>query len=253
MKQIIGLLCLPAILLSGGLKSSLLQAKKQQKPLMVMVTSDVCRYCDEMKDKTLTSSIVKKNMKGFLFTTVDKDHPEAQRYLFAKKEFEIAPTIFFVSPKFKIVNRVDGYLKPHDFNDYLKDTRAQLNMDTPSSTTTTTTLKSGTWVSDIDSGIDHASQTGKQVMVFVGSSRSKWSKELERTTLKNAKVKKALKSFVWVKIEHGDSSAKAYGINPENVPAVYFMTADMRELVVAKGYFGVDDFLLYVNHAKAQI
>ena len=48
---------------------------------------------------------------------------------------------------------------------------------------------------DMASAIDFAEQTGKQIMVFVGSTRSKWSKEMEGTTLESEKVKKELENL----------------------------------------------------------
>ncbi|SFV53689.1 hypothetical protein MNB_SV-12-92 [hydrothermal vent metagenome] len=106
---------------------------------------------------------------------------------------------------------------------------------------------------DIASAMDFASQTGKQIMIYVGSTKSKYSKKMENETLKSKKVKGKLDNFVWVKLNHGDKEAKAYGINPTHVPTVYFMRSDMSKLAVAKGYFGVKDFLIWVKYAKSKI
>jgi len=249
MKKLVVLLCLPLLLVSGELKRSLIQAKKQDKPLMVMITSKECRYCTKMKNVTLSDTEVKKNLEGFLFAQVDKTDPETQRFLPA---VTYVPTIFFVSPKWKIVGGADGYLPPLRFNDLVVQTRTQLGMGTESRDSEDTP-KRDKWMYDLASAADYASQTNKEVLVFVYSSRSKYSKMLEKKTLSDPKVIKALKNFVWVKISYGDDSAKSYGIDPSGVPSVYFMNSDMEELAVATGYFEPNDFLAWVNYAKSKI
>ena len=257
MKKVIGMvgvLCLPIILMSGGLKTSLLQAKNEQKPLMVLVTSDPCRYCDKMKKETLNNPSVKKNLEGFLFTQVDKTDPSAKKIL---PLTTYTPTVYFVSPKFKIVNSVQGYLVSSDFNLWVDDTKAKLSMGSVKPVSQQSSYvqphKNDIWMYDIASAMDYASQTGKQIMIFVGSRKSKWSRKMEQKTLKSNEVKKALSNFVWVKLNHGDPEAKAYGINPKHVPAVYFMKSDIEELAIAKGFFGTSDFLQWVNYAKSKI
>lgn len=248
MKKLVGLLWLPALLMSGELKTSLLQAKKQDKPLMVMVTSSSCRYCTKMKNVTLKDTEVKKNLEGFLFTQVDKENPEAKRFLPA---VSYAPTVFFVSPQWQIVGGANGYLAPYKFNDLVVRTRTQLGM--PSDEGSSATPKQDKWMYDLASAADYASQTGKQVLVFVQSSKSKYSKLLEKRALSDSTVTQALENFVWVKVNYGDESAKAYGIDPSGVPSVYFMNSDMEELAVAAGYFEAKDFLAWVNYAKSKI
>jgi len=258
MKKVILLLTLPAILLTaGGLKKSLLQSKREQKPLMVLVTAERCKYCAKMKKETLSDEEVKKNLEGFLFTTVQKASVDAKRYL---PKTRYTPTVFFVSPKFKIINSVKGYLGAADFNMWVTDTRLKLGMpvhETVVKKADTTSYvkpqKDDMWMYDIASAMDFASQTGKQLMIFVGSTKSKWSKKMEEKTLKNKKVKSQLDNFVWVKLNHGDAEAKAYNIKPKHVPTVYFMRPNMSELATAKGYFEVKDFLIWVKYAKSKI
>ncbi|HFU76749.1 MAG TPA: thioredoxin family protein [Campylobacterales bacterium] len=257
MKNFLLMLCIPAILISGGLKSSLLKSKRQNKPLMVLVTAEHCKYCSKMKRETLSNSDVKRNVKDFLFTKVDKTSLDAQKFL---PNTRYTPTVYFISPKFTIVNSVKGYLNAYDFNMWVDDTRSKLGMPILSHRTKTDNSsryvqpeKDSVWMYDIASAVDFASQTGKQIMIFVGSNKSKWSKKMEKTTLNSNKIKSKLQDFVWVKLNHGDKEAKAYGINPKYVPSVYFMRTDMSELAVAKGYFKEKNFLKWVKYAKSKI
>jgi len=245
------LVCLPVLLLSGDLKDALLKARKDHKPLMVYVKSDACTYCDKMQERTLTNASVKQNMEGFIFVTADKNEREAKQYLPATR---YTPTVYFISPKFKVVNTVKGYLGKDDFTLWINDSKAKLGMATGnSSVMKARTTKSENWFYDMASAEDYATQTGKQVMVYVENRRSKWSKKMRTETLNNKKVKKALEEFVWVKLQKNSSEAKSYGINPKLAPTVYFRRADGRPLATAKGYFGADDFMLWVNYAKGQI
>jgi thioredoxin-related protein len=257
MRKFLLLLSIPAILISGGLKSSLLKSKREQKPLMVLVTAEHCKYCAKMKRETLSNPDVKANLEGFLFARVDKTSPDAQKYL---PHTRYTPTIYFISKDFHVVNTVKGYLNAEDFNMWIDDTREKLGMGTLSHISKADTSSSyvkpeedSIWFYDVGSAIDFASQTGKQIMVFVGSTKSKWSKKMEQTTLKDSKIMQELKDFVWVKLNHGDKDAKQYGINPKYVPAIYFMRSDMSTIAVAKGYYKSKDFEKWIKYAKSKI
>ncbi|HHS92269.1 MAG TPA: DUF255 domain-containing protein [Campylobacterales bacterium] len=251
MKKMMLLICLPILLLSGDLRDGLLKARKEHKPLMVYVKSDACTYCDKMKERTLSNTSVQKNMQGFILVTADKNEKEAKQYLPATR---YTPTVYFISPKFKVVNTVKGYLGKDDFTLWINDSKAKLGMPVGENVTVKPrTTKSENWFYDMASAEDYANQTGKQVMVYVENKRSKWSKKMRTKTLNNKKVKKALENFVWVKLQKNSEEAKAFGLNPKLAPTVYFRKADGSSLATAKGYFGVDDFMLWVNYAKGQI
>jgi len=251
MKKIVLLIYVPVLLLSGDLKDALLKARKEHKPVMVYVKSDSCAYCDKMKERTLNDATVQKNIKDFIVVTADKNEQEAIQYLPATR---YTPTVYFISSKFKVVNTVKGYLGKDDFNLWVNDSKTKLGMGTGSTEVVKArTTKSENWFYDMASAEDYALQTGKQVMVYVENRRSSWSKKMRKKTLHDKKVKKALKDFVWVKLQKNSSEAKSYGLNPKLAPTVYFRRADGSSLATAKGYFAAKDFLLWVNYAKGQI
>ncbi len=247
MKKIVLLIYFPLLLLSGDLKDALLKARKEHKPVMVYVKSDSCTYCDKMSERTLNDQGVQKNMQGFIFVTADKNSIEAKRYL---PPTRYTPTVYFISPKFKVVNTVKGYLGKDDFNLWINDSKIKLGM---SNDTKVRSTKSENWFYDVASAEDYARQAGKQVMIYVENRYSSWSKKMRKNTLHNKEVKKALENFVWVKLQKNSAEAKAYGVNPKLAPTVYFRRADGTPLATAKGYFGPKDFLLWVNYAKGQI
>ena len=255
MKKIILPMLFQVILFSGELTNAMIQAKNDGKPLMVMVTSKTCTYCSKMTNITLEDRKVKESIKDFMFIKVDQNDAETQRFL--GKHLQYPPTIFFLS-KYKILNKAEGYLSPSNFIPWVDDTKMKLDMSSSTSINNTYRTESSStssinWMYDIPSAVDYAKQTGKQVMIFVNSSNSKWSKELEVKTLVDSSVKEALNNFVWVKVEKENAGLASYGLIIKSVPSVYFMTSDMRELVVSKGFFGVSDFLKYINYAKGKI
>jgi len=252
MKKITLLIYLPVILLSGELKEALLKARKEHKPVMVYVKSETCAYCKKMNERTLSDPEVQENIKGFIMVTADKNDEEAKKYLPATR---YTPTIYFISPKFKVVNTVKGYLGKDDFNLWVNDSKNKLGMttETEDEAFKPTTTKSENWFYDIASAEDYARQTGKQVMVYVENRRSSWSKKMRENTLNDEEIKNALENFVWVKLQKGSAEALTYNLNPKLAPTVYFRRADGTSLATAEGYFDAKDFMLWIKYAKGKI
>ena len=252
MKKIVLLAYVPVLLMSGELKDALIEAKKTHKPLMVYVKSDSCAYCEKMNKRTLSDESVQKNIQDFIFVKADKNSEDAKRYL---PQTRYTPTTYFISPKFKVVNTVKGYLGKDDFNLWINDSKTKLGISTNSTQTSShiSSTKSENWFYDVASAEDYAKQVGKNVMIYVENKRSKWSKRMRTETLSSKKVKDALKNFVWVKLQKGSAEANAYGLSPKLAPTVYFRKADGTLLATAKGYFGVKNFLLWVKYAKSKL
>lgn len=256
MKKVALFLYLPVLLVSGELKDSLLQAKREHKPLMVYVEANACQYCDKMKRQTINTASVQRNMDGFIFTVTNKEDDEAKRYLPSTR---YTPTVYFISPQFKVVNTVKGYLGKEDFNLWIDDTKAKLGMGGEAMMVSTTsssddeTTEGDIWMYDIASAKDFAAQTGKQVMVYVEKKGSKWSTKMLKETFNDDSVKSALDDFVWVKLQKGSSEATDNRFTPKIAPTVYFIKANGSALATAEGYFAPKDFLLWINYAKSKM
>jgi thioredoxin-related protein len=203
-----------------------------------------------MKDETLNDSSVQQNINGFIFVSTNKNSVDAKKYLPATR---YTPTVYFISPKFKVVNTVKGYLAKSDFNLWVDDSKSKLGMSDTPQTETAVAVQSDEWMYDMPSAVDYAIQSGKQIMVYVDKPASKWSKKMINKTLVSSKVKKALESFVWVKIQKDSAEAYNLGLYPTYTPTVYFMKADKTPLATAEGYFPEKDFLLWINYAKGQL
>jgi len=253
MNKITWLIFLPAILISGELRDSLIEAKKSHQAMMVYVKSDECTFCEKMTKKTLNDISVLENTSDFMFIVADKNDAETQKYL---PNARYTPTVYFISPKFKVVNTVKGYLEKDDFNLWVDDSKRKLGLNGTSSienVATTNIEQSDTWMYDMPSAMDYAAQTGKQIMLYIDSSNSKWSKKMLESTLTDSGIKEALDNFVWLKLQKESADVYSLGLEPKHTPTVYFMKADKTSLATVEGYLKPSDFLQWINYAKSKI
>ena len=252
MNKIIWFVLLPVLLISGDLKESLLKAKKSNKAMMVYIKSDRCPYCAKMTSKTLKDTTVLENTSDFMFIVADKNDAETKKYL---PPARYTPTVYFISPEFKVVNTVKGYLGKDDFNLWVDDSKRKLGLNgvTSKINKDNNVNKSDVWMYDMPSAMDYATQTGKQIMLYVDSPNSKWSKKMIDSTLADKSIKEALENFVWVKLQKNSAEVYDLGLQPKYTPTIYFMNADKRPLATAMGYFSPSDFLQWINYAKSKI
>jgi len=251
MNKVTLFMLLPVIMVAGELKNTLLKAKREHKPIMVYVKAQECQYCEKMKKNTLSDTSVKDNISDFLFVVTDKNSADAKKYLPSTR---YTPTVYFISSKFKVVNTVKGYLGKDDFNLWVDDSKIKLGINSnKKAIETVSTTKSDVWMYDIESAKDYASQTGKQLMIYVDKASSKWSRKMRQQTFTEKKVAKALSDFVWVKVQKDSKEALKYGLNPKYAPSVYFMKADGTSLATAEGYFGAKNFLKWISYAQSKI
>lgn len=97
-------------------KIALAKAKKENKPLMLVIVQDPCPYCDRLVEKTLEDADVKKELEGFIAVIVDRkaDFPD---------EFKGTPVpmTYFINTKIeKSTYQNLGYLDAQDFTKMLK-------------------------------------------------------------------------------------------------------------------------------------
>jgi thioredoxin-related protein len=256
MKKITLLFYVPMMLTAGDLKDSLLQAKSTHQPMMVYVKSESCQFCAKMQEETLNDIGVLSNTSAFMTIVTDKSDPEAIKYL---PNTRYTPTIYFISPEFKLINTVKGYLPKEDFILWVNDSKSKLGMESGSSTV----VEEGSsfepqddgdvWMYDMPSAMDYASQTGKQIMLYIYKPNDNWSTRMSKETFTDQSVKDALDNFVWVKMQKDSEEAKALGIDTKYAPTTYFMKADKHSLAKAEGFFEPSDFILWINHAKSKI
>lgn len=101
------------------------QARAEQRPLLMFVIRDGCKFCDEMKAKTYANAEVADEInESYVALMIDPK----QRAGFAK-DFKIEgyPTTLVISPQSKVLDRMKGYLPPEKFRQHLTTAEARHN------------------------------------------------------------------------------------------------------------------------------
>ncbi len=96
-------------------KTALAKAKKENKMLVMILSSDYCPWCRKFERKTLSSSLVKSRLdKRVITLLVDKKY---DAHLFPKKfKTTLTPLVFFINPKDEsILSQHAGYVKKREF------------------------------------------------------------------------------------------------------------------------------------------
>lgn len=98
---------------------ALSKAKKENKPLMVLITSEQCRWCRKLESTTLQDeSIVNRINGNFQVVNVTKDKSNYPKNLTAK----MVPMSYFLDPKTgKVLYSIPGYWESEDYNSILDD------------------------------------------------------------------------------------------------------------------------------------
>lgn len=101
--------------------TALSKAKKENKVLMMVLSSNYCPWCRKFENKTLSSKLIKSKLdKEVISLVVDKNFDEGD--FPAKFKTQFTPRVFFINPKDEsILNESRGYIKKKDFLEYLDD------------------------------------------------------------------------------------------------------------------------------------
>lgn len=125
MKKLLAL-CLLAISMFGedimwnsSYEQALVKAKKEGKPLMVLITSETCRWCRKLESTTLQDDeIVSRINTSFQVVNVTKDKSIYPKNLTAK----MVPMSYFVDPRNgKVLYSMPGFWGTEDYNSILDD------------------------------------------------------------------------------------------------------------------------------------
>jgi len=96
-------------------KTAITEAKKQNKPLMMILGADYCPWCRKFESKTLKSTLIKPRLdKEFIVLIVDKKYDVTT--FPAKFKTQFTPRVFFINPKDEsIMLDTTGYIKKKVF------------------------------------------------------------------------------------------------------------------------------------------
>ena len=98
---------------------ALLKAKKEGKPIMVLITSESCRWCRKLESTTLQDEeIVSRINTSFQAVNVTKDKSVYPKNLSAK----MVPMSYFIdSRNGKVLYSIPGFWGIEDYNSVLDD------------------------------------------------------------------------------------------------------------------------------------
>ncbi len=124
MRSLITLLLLFTTFLSAGelqwekdLETAFAKAKAGNRTVMVMVESTHCRWCKKMKEYTLSDDTISRRLSAFILVKIDRESVTDE----AIPTAQYVPTIYFMTPQKKIIERVVGYFEVEDFNSWIDD------------------------------------------------------------------------------------------------------------------------------------
>jgi len=98
---------------------ALLKAKKEGKPLMVLITSETCRWCRKLESTTLQDDeIASRITTSFQAVNVTKDKSIYPKNFTAK----MVPMSYFIDPRNgKVLYSIPGFWGIEDYNSILDD------------------------------------------------------------------------------------------------------------------------------------
>jgi protein disulfide-isomerase len=98
------------------------EARKQERPLLVFLSTAGCRYCTLMQNGSFADpDVAGLIVHGFVIAAVDADDVA---WLVKSQKIESYPTTLVIAPDAKVVDRINGYLKAADLAPRLAKTAA---------------------------------------------------------------------------------------------------------------------------------
>ena len=103
---------------------ALVEAKKTDKPLMLVIVADYCPWCRKLERRTLASGEIKARLSEVVSVIMDQKY-DADRFpkmfLTPRK-----PTVFFINPKTgEHFYESIGYVKKDEFADSLDEVKKE--------------------------------------------------------------------------------------------------------------------------------
>ena len=98
--------------------------KRENRPMLIYLTTTGCYYCKKMKKETYCNPEVAAEInKSFVPIEL---HKYQAKSLVKKLGIQTYPTTVVVSPKFKVLDRITGYLSAKKFKQRLDRVRKQI-------------------------------------------------------------------------------------------------------------------------------
>ncbi|HCK41154.1 MAG TPA: hypothetical protein DHW22_05930 [Planctomycetaceae bacterium] len=108
----------------------------QKKPILVMFTSDHCKFCEKMLTETYGHPVIKQMLTQRTETVLA--HAKEYRDLTKKLGIRGYPTTLLISPKGEVLDLMQGYVAPKAFAERVKPLLAGPNVQTMAAATPNT-------------------------------------------------------------------------------------------------------------------
>lgn len=100
------------------------QAKEKEKSVLVLITSETCRWCRKLEETTLEEDEVIATIDAnFIAVNVVRDKDEYPKYLKAK----MMPMTYFMRTNGRVAHGVPGYWVEEDYLSIIGDAVRKLN------------------------------------------------------------------------------------------------------------------------------
>ncbi len=101
-------------------------AQTSNKPIMVLITSQRCKWCKKLKLETLSDEVIIDRLNDN-FVTLEVTRGQ-KTYPYRHLRARVVPTIYFLTKNGKpIIRPVRGYWGVENFNSYLDDVKRRLS------------------------------------------------------------------------------------------------------------------------------
>lgn len=103
---------------SNDYKKVMAQAKKENKRVYMLVTSDSCRWCRKFESETLADWTVAEKLEGkYLLLHIDRDADYIPSHIKSKR----VPRHYFLTPDEQVIYTFLGFWNIEDFISYIDD------------------------------------------------------------------------------------------------------------------------------------
>lgn len=104
--------------------SAMALAKKENKPVYMLITSDRCRWCQRLKIKTLSDKEVIERLNGsYIALDVNRERDKIPSMYRAS----MVPTTYFLAPNGKVLVKIPGYWNVEDYLSIMDDADRKLH------------------------------------------------------------------------------------------------------------------------------
>jgi len=109
---------------SNDYKKVMAQAKKENKRVYMLITSESCRWCRRFESETLSDWTVAEKLEGeYLLLHLDRDKDYFPKSFKSKR----VPRHYFLAPDEQVIYTFLGYWNVEDFSSYVDDVQWQYN------------------------------------------------------------------------------------------------------------------------------